>query len=111
MLPAYFADAFLLFRSKSQLLIAVAVIGRMTEYGFQIEVDGTCYAGWHVIVKMLEPPGHTHFLAAAEVRALLLRLGIAERIEYGNAGNAGRIGLRHVISETVFFLAALIVEA
>ena len=83
MLPAYLADALLLLRSKSQLLVAIPVIGRMVEYGFQIEVNGTGDACGHIIVKLLEAPCHPYLFVCAEMRALLSCSGITKGIDDG----------------------------
>ena len=53
-LVAQGARALAVLRSKPQLLVAIPVIGRMVEYGFQIEVNGTGDACGHIIVKLLE---------------------------------------------------------
>ena len=49
-------------------LIVLLVIGRMVEYGFQIEVNGTGDACGHIIVKFLEAPCHPYFLVAADLQ-------------------------------------------
>jgi len=83
MLFAYLADTFLLFRSESQLLIAIPVIGRMPEDSFQIEVDGVRNACRHIVVKGFEAPCHPYLFVCAEMRALLSCSGITKGIDDG----------------------------
>ncbi len=111
MLPAYLADALLLLRSKPQLLVAIPIIGRMVEYGFQIEVNGTGDACGHIIVKLLEAPCHPYFLVAAEVRALLPCRRIAEGVDDGQPDVLRRGVLCHTVPQAVFGFRASGVEA
>ena len=111
MLPAYLADALLLLRSKPQLLVAIPVIGRMVEYGFQIEVNGTGDACGHIIVKFLEAPCHPYFLVAAEVRALLPCRRLAEGVDDGQPDVLRRGVLCHTVPQAVFGFRASGVEA
>jgi len=111
MFPAHLADTFLLLRSKSQLLIAVSVIGRMIEDGFQIEVDGAGNACGHVIVQVFETPRYPYLLVCTEMRALLSRFRITEGIDNGQSDVFRRIVLCHTVSQAAFGLSAAVVEA
>ena len=111
MLPAYLADALLLLRGESQLLITVPVIGRMAENGFQIEMDSAGNTCGHIIIKILEAPCHSYFLVCTKMRALFSRFRITEGIDNGQSDVFRRIVLCHTVSQAAFGLSAAVVEA